>query len=422
MLIRFEVSNFRSIREPAELSMVAIDRDRREVRPAARLGESLLCVAGIFGPNASGKTNVVAALSWLCEAVATSFRRWDAEIPVEPFGFAEEGSTTFEIDLLIEGVRFAYELELDRMAVRSEALYHYPESRPRRIFERSGNDLKLQRGLGKLTGLRQLLTDRTLVLSAARRYDDPLIDAFNGSLLAISPSTIAWTGRRNRLGSWVSTDRLFESASSRQPTLPGLEQSTGDRDQALAWLRLADLGIDDVEVIDDEITIERDDGETLRKLPRRRVQMLHRFDDALVPLDLDQESDGTRAWYRIIGPVLAALRRGSVLLVDELDSHLHPVLSAELVRAFRDPAINPRGAQLIFTAHDTSLLNELNRDEVWLTEKGRDGGTRLGALAEFAGERVRKSQNLGRGYLSGRFGAVPEVDRVEFLRALKLIG
>lgn len=94
----------------------------------------------------------------------------------------------------------------------------------------------------------------------------------------------------------------------------------------------------------------------------------------------------------------------------------------QVIRLFHDPQTNPQGAQLVFTSHDTSLLNHLNRDEVWLTEKGQDGTTRLGALAEFAGERVRKSQNLEKAYLHGRFGALPEVDRTAILRALGLIG
>jgi AAA15 family ATPase/GTPase len=141
-----------------------------------------------------------------------------------------------------------------------------------------------------------------------------------------------------------------------------------------------------------------------------------------MPLDFYAESEGTRTWFALIGPVLSALRAGFLVLFDELDASLHPTLSAHLVRLFHDPATNPKGAQLVFTSHDTSLLNHLNRDEVWLTEKLEDGTTRLGALAEFAGERVRKSQNLEKAYLHGRFGALPDVDRTEMLRALGLIG
>ncbi|WP_239310518.1 MULTISPECIES: ATP/GTP-binding protein [unclassified Frankia] len=139
-------------------------------------------------------------------------------------------------------------------------------------------------------------------------------------------------------------------------------------------------------------------------------------------MDFTAESEGTRVWYRLVGPVLQTLRSGSLLLFDELDSSLHPTLTAELIRLFHDPATNPRGAQLVFTSHDTTLLNHLNRDEVWFTEKSASGATRLGALAEFAGERVRKSHNIEDGYLQGRFGALPDTDRTELLRSLGLIG
>ncbi len=159
--------------------------------------------------------------------------------------------------------------------------------------------------------------------------------------------------------------------------------------------------------------------------PRRsrpRVRLMHRAAGRSHPLDFTAESEGTRVWYRLVGPVLQTLRSGSLLLFDELDSSLHPTLTAELIRLFHDPATNPRGAQLVFTSHDTTLLNHLNRDEVWFTEKSASGATRLGALAEFAGERVRKSHNIEDGYLQGRFGALPDTDRTELLRSLGLIG
>ena len=117
-------------------------------------------------------------------------------------------------------------------------------------------------------------------------------------------------------------------------------------------------------------------------------------------------------WFSLIGPTLSALRNGRLLLFDEIDASLHPHLSARLLDLFQDPETNPRGAQLIFTTHDTSLLNHMNRDEVWLTEKSSNGATTLTALAEYGGDKVRRSLNLEKAYLSGRFGAVPEFDQV----------
>ncbi|MFY1694614.1 MULTISPECIES: AAA family ATPase [unclassified Solwaraspora] len=423
MLIRFEAANFRSILGPVELSMVAVDRDRPAVQRVDSIDESLLPVAAIYGPNASGKSNVVAALTWLRDAVADSLRFWDDGIPVEPFAFGHgpRSPSEFTVELILGGVRFEYVVELDADAIRYEGLFHYPERKRRRIFEREGDELTLQRGLGHLSGTRELLTSRTLALSAARRFREPLVSGPAEELLSVQ--TLEPGPRRRpfvRQAPHLATRHWFEDAAgARQEVLPGLEDLRPDRAQALALLRMADLGIEDV-VIDDGAAASGQDPRSSTR--RRRIRLLHRTGDEAVPLDFGAESEGTRTWFQLIGPVLTALKAGSLLLFDELDASLHPTLSMQLIRLFTDPATNPSGAQLIFTSHDTSLLNHLNRDEVWLTEKAVDGATRLGALAEFAGERVRRSQNLEKAYLHGRFGALPDVDRTEILRALGLIG
>ncbi|MFL6120028.1 AAA family ATPase [Actinophytocola sp.] len=402
MLIRFEVSNFRSIHHPVELSMVAVDDDRREARHVPNLNLSLLPVAAVYGPNASGKSNVLAAMGWLRDAVRDSLRFWDDGIPLQPFAFAESEATTseFTIESAIDGVRFEYIVELDAKAVQYEALFHYPEKKRRRLFEREGTALTLQRGLGSLSGTRELLTERTLALSIARRFEEPLVSGFSRELLG---------GETLGNQSLIRRPSHYPNWTRHWLDLP----ITAERAEALAMLRMADLGIDDV-MIDQHVG---DDGSESRK-----VSLVHRTAKGRVPLDFADESEGTRTWFTMIGPILTTLRTGTLVIFDELDASLHPTLSSQLIRLFHDPTTNPLGAQLIFSSHDTSLLNHLNRDEVWLTEKLEDGATRLGALAEFAGERVRKSQNLEKAYLHGRFGALPDVDRTEMLRALGLIG
>ncbi|WP_284742302.1 AAA family ATPase [Amycolatopsis sp. RTGN1] len=430
MLIRFEAANFRSIAAAVELSMVAIDREREATRVVPMLGESLLAVAAVYGPNASGKSNLIAAFHWLREAVQHSLRIWDDEIAIEPFAFDgnPDAPSEFVVESTIDGVRFEYVLEVTSERVVYEALFHYPEKKRRRIFEREGQELKLQRGLGNLSGTRELLTERALALSIARRFDEPTVSRFARDLLRTQ--VLGHVPRRVRPRGGVyfagaphsgtrATMRWFEERD--QPSLfdereyvpPGL--GVDDRERALALLRLADLGIDDVVITPQD---ESPDG----RIVQSRVKMIHRAAGKHAALEFAAESEGTRTWFQLIGPVLTALSNGSLLLFDELDASLHPTLSAQLIQLFHDPATNPLGAQLIFTSHDTSLLNHLNRDEVWLTEKTPDGSTRLGALADFAGERVRQSQNLERAYLHGRFGALPDVDQAELLRSLGLIG
>ena len=145
----------------------------------------------------------------------------------------------------------------------------------------------------------------------------------------------------------------------------------------------------------------------------RRLRLLHDVSGNLLPLELADESEGTLAWLRLMPELFRVLASGGLLVVDELDSSLHPAISSRLLELFQDPATNPHGGQIIFTTHDTSLLGHLNRDEVWITEKRPDGSTELIALSDFRGTNVRRSTNLERGYLQGRFGGVPLVD--EFL-------
>lgn len=427
MLIRFEVENFRSILEPVELSMVAID-ERASTRSQPRIGVSLLPVAGVFGPNASGKSNILSALLWLKTAIRLSLRRWDEEIPVEPFVFgdAQQRDSSFALELEIEGIRFEYLLDLGRRRVSYEALFHYPEGRRRRIFERKGNELTLQRGLGQLSGTRALLTDRSLALSVMRRFDEPLTSSFAYQAIHITPFGVPQGPRRRPgLRSPRSTLEVFDIDENPELELFAENDSelapdlTSTRQQALSLLKLADLGVAEVEI---EKENHEEDSNNSPLYRRKSAQLVHTASGEKLPFDYHDESAGTQTWFELIGPLLNALQHGQIVLFDELDSSLHPTLTSRLVTLFTSQQSNPHGAQLIFTTHDTNLLNQLNRDEIWLTQKLDNGSTRFGALSDFAGARVRRSANLESGYLSGRFGALPDISQPEVLRNLGLIG
>ena len=430
MLLRFEASNHRSILEPVELSMIAVDEGRSSAREFDLLAQRVLTIAGIYGPNASGKSNVVEALAWLSMAVGRSLRTWDEFIPREPFkfGWGPTSPSTYEVETVVRGVRYAYRVDVDDSAVLFEGLYSYPERRRRVLFEREGLEIRFRRGLGVLAGTRELLTPTTLALSAAMRFDEAEVQPFGRDLAGIRVLGVrrraAWRGSLGAGATGLSsTERLFdERGSSMQASLFDDTDFApfNARESALALLRFADLGIDDVQIVEGE-----DDDARLstqaRREPRRQLRLMHRVAEQELPFDLAEESAGTQTWFALIGPTLSALRSGRILLFDEIDASLHPRLSARLLELFQDPETNPHGAQLIFTTHDTSLLNHLNRDEVWLTEKGGSGATTLTALAEYGGDKVRRSLNLEKAYLQGRFGAVPELDQFTLRRALGLV-
>lgn len=413
MLLRFEVSNHRSIMEPVELSMIAVDDDRPAARSFELLKERVLPVAAIYGPNASGKSNLLDAISWLSDAITSSLRGWDEEVPRDPH-MSREGTTSaseFELDVIVEAVRYQYRLEADA-EVRYESLHSFPMRRRRMLFEREGSDVQFRDGYEAAGGIRELLTPTTLVLSAAMRLDRANYGRVGRALsgiqvLGLRSSRTRRIPHKLRYGLRHSPFWLFDDP---QPRLAG---NLAGQPHPTELLRLADPAIEGVEF---EVA-DTDDG----RRSTRTIRFVRSLGDEPVALSLEQESAGTQTWFRLIGPALTALEDGGVLLYDEIDASLHPRLSAQLIGLFQDPSTNPHGAQLIFTTHDVSLLNQLNRDEVWLTEKDASGMSQLVALVEYGHERVRKSANLERAYLQGRFGAVPEIDQLSVHRALGLL-
>ena len=397
--------------------MIAVDKDRAATRAFDHLSERVLTVAGIYGANASGKSNVLDAIAWLSTAVARSLRGWEEEIPRDAHRFGEgpASPSLFDLDLAAGGVRYTYRLEVDNSAVLYESLDGYPERRRRNLFTRHGNEIDFRRGFDGARGVQELLTPTTLALSAAMRVGDSDVRSVGRTLARIGIHGLRRRGFHG-VSPFDSTTRLFLERNATDQLQ--LFEASADQPSAtdplllLDLLRFADPGINDFEVVEDS---------NRNRWLAHRIRLIHRVADNPVTFELDEESAGTQMWFRIMGPALAALRSGRILLFDEIDASLHPRLSARLLAVFQDPQTNPHGAQLLFTSHDASLLNTLNRDEVWLTEKGSDGATRLVSLAEFGGERVRKSLNLERAYLQGRFGAIPDVDQAEIRKALGLV-
>ena len=181
-----------------------------------------------------------------------------------------------------------------------------------------------------------------------------------------------------------------------------LAANRADRDAIVDLIRVADLGISDLVLLD----LQRHDGSA-----RHELFLAH--GDAEVVLPLSDESAGTRSWLGLLPTVLTVLRAGGTLVIDEIDESLHPRLTAALVGLFRDPGVNHRNAQLLFTTHDASLLSPvlgdevLTREDVWFVDKGGDGASELYALTDFKPR--KEGENLERRYLGGSYGAVPDV-------------
>ncbi|MEW9552130.1 ATP/GTP-binding protein [Nonomuraea sp. NPDC050783] len=406
MWLRFRVANHRSIQDEQTLSLVAVPR-RGEPR-----GTAPLRVAGIYGANASGKSNVLDALHWMIDAIRSSHTTWSPNggVPRAPFKLSASGSGSpsfFELDFLHEDVRYSYGFEVDDMQVTGEWLNSFPKGRAKRLFERDGPaDMVFGRGLtGEVQRIRRLTRPNSLFLSCAASNNHPLLSSLYKHLTR--RILFARLGEEDE-GFRLNLTKYLLGEESMAPILNGL-------------LRIADLGIDRAEVVEappeaphatmSDLPPETlDDPTSKAALEIMMAKLILSRPGDLTPLSLEEESAGTRSWLSLLGYALFAFSVGGVLVSDEIDSSLHPLLSSTLIRMFKDPDINPRGAQLVFASHDTTLLGPLleeeilARDEVWFTEKDASGATSLYSLAEF---HPRRDENVERGYLQGRYGAVP---------------
>jgi predicted ATPase len=397
VLLRFRVANVRSLRDEQVLSFVVPHGEESDAARAVSLsdGKSIQVypLLGVFGANASGKSNVIVALKKMKEAVLGSYAQWTSyqgipreEFALDPKAVAE--STFYEADFVLEdGVRWTYGFELGARAVEAEWLHAYPKGRRQVWLDRDAARDNVFEFPGDRIHDRALLARTTrpnaLLLSRAANDNHPqltrIYDWFNQNLWDVTPET-----ERTQREAYTARQLLDEDA----------------RDRIEELLRVADLGIKGAEV-------QQRPGQS------PLVRLLHGGDsDEPVALDWQRESFGTRSWFALIGPLLLALDKGAVLLIDELDSSLHPRFAAEVVRLFQAPWVNTKGAQLVFTSHAPSLLKSprggrpLEPGQIWLTEKDASGATELYPLSD---AEPGPDEDLMDSYLAGAFGAVPKV-------------
>ena len=412
MLIEFSVENFRSIREEARLSLVAgragEHRDTHLITPALTGGarvDPLVRSAAIYGANAAGKSNLVEALRVMQRIVTASSTDLD-EFPITPFRFdsaCEAQATTFEVLCIADGVRYQYGFKATREIVTDEWLFAWPRGRVQTWFERSSESWKFGE---KLTG------DKEVWRRATRQNALYLTTAVSLNSSQLEP-----------LHNWFK--KILHVASSRgwNNTFSMSWCRDERRREIVDFLNVADLAIADVRVVDEEFEPKRlrkniDSGIrdqliekfTGTKIPELRLQ--HDIGtDPSTELKLTEESDGTRQIFALAGPWLDTLKHGHVIVYDELHASLHAALLKFLVDQFHNPQRNANGAQLVFTTHDTSILNQdvFRRDQIWFCERNEKQETRLFPLTDFS---PRKGlENLERSYLAGRYGGLPFISQ-----------
>lgn len=416
MLVEFRVKNFRSLRDEQVFSLVASKdktlHDTHTLSTGLKAAPYLLRSAVVYGANASGKSNLIKALHYMRAVVLESATviQPGQTYAVQPFRLDERSAgepTQFEATFILDGVRYQYGFAMTPQRIVSEHLLVYKAFKPQRWFERqfdvdSGKDVYAF-GPG-LKGAKLLWEGATrpnaLFLSMAVQLNSealrPVFDWFVNHLVIFNE----------------------QSPLSPQFSIQMLKQTEG-RKQICEFLTAADISIADIEVVTRKVpgqTVHFDlvAGKTevrAEEIEEHQLRFSHVTAHGQAVFDVMDESSGTRNLLCLAGPVLDILHKGLTLVIDELDTSLHTLLVRELVRLFHRPEVNAGGAQLIFTTHDTALLDAyglFRRDQIWFCEKDQEQASTLVALSEFS---PRKNEALERGYLQGRYGGVPFLNR-----------
>ena len=440
LLLSFSVRNHRSLRDEAVLDLTRPSFRTLRPREGETWQDQTYPVAAILGANASGKSAIVDALWYARSAIMASASGWLSQktMPRDAFALDDSSmsaSSEFAFDFVLEGVRHQYRFEIDDEGVVGESLFDLPGARRRRLLLRdSTGTVKLHPDLGSIGPVAK----RELVLSRALQLGRGGLEKIAGGLLGgVMVLPLGEDHRRS------TAKNLAEILLSPE----GAGESS--REYVVSLLQMADIGIVDAG-LDEEtlppelLEVKRHPNLAQQKLfgagdlvkseesfpgflddVVRNLWFEHQGDGSRPGrLSLERESAGTVAWLALVVPAVVTLQQGGVLVVDEIDSSLHPHLVEMLIGFFADEQKNPLGAQLICTTHDSYLISpqsgvNLEPEQIWLTEKGNDGASELYSLADFP---RHKSANVAKRYLSGRYGGVPSLAPSFLGRVLDLDG
>ncbi len=420
MLVNFTFQNFRSFRDEKTLSMEAGSIKELNESIIQRETFRLLPVAVMYGANSSGKSNVIFALMAMRNILLGSVRlNPKDELDFQPFKLDLVSSgkpTSFEIQFLIDNVRYRYGFEYNKTHISSEWLYEKRiKQREFNLFLRVENEFEISKTLfPEGRGKEDATPSNRLFVS--------LVAQLNGSK---SKKILDWFSKCNFLSGMDSQGYEGFTLKMFNEHLEGYEQSLeffhhtqlGFKDLLVTEKPFTDDSIADNTSIPEELkTRLLDELKGKKFMEVRTTHNIYNEDGEVSRVDSfhkdEMESEGTKKIIEISGPIFDTLKHGKLLIIDELDAKLHPILTRSILQLFMNPETNKNGAQLIFATHDTNLLNlsYLCRDQIWFTEKDKTESSDLYSLIEFrdeAGKKVRNDRRIENDYINGRYGAIP---------------
>ena len=402
MLLNFRIANFRSINEMVELSMIPSDLKNPvnriiKTNPNATKNKDYygLTSVAIYGPNASGKSNIVKAMYDFKNFVLDSTDNKPGENTSLhiPFKLNKENfnkPSCFSIDVLIDTVLHTYSIEVLSNEILKESLFFYPKGLKMKVFERNGQEFTKGNGYeGIFETIKQRTTENQLFLGKAALENVEIAkNVYEHIHFIIALPTDQFHSKEfNELSSGI----MFKDLK--------------------VWGELLKLSKSLIQKIDTQVVDFKEiDG---------KIKTFHLNDkNEKIEFEFEDESSGTQRVIAFIPLVLATIKEGGILIVDEFERSLHPDIAQYILGLFNDAEVNTKGAQFIFATHDTTLLspeNNLRRDQINLVEKNERGETEMFAVSDIKG--IREG-NYEKWYLEGRLGAVPNIARETFRNEL----
>lgn len=415
MLLEFSVENFLSFKTKTTLNLAATSiKEHTDSNIISTERFNLLKGAIIYGANASGKSNLIRAMSTMRRLVLQSFDQTSTyELSIIPFLLnteTEKAPSFFEVIFIIDKVRYRYGFKVSNKQVYAEWLFEAPKNTEKPLFLREYDGIEVMKNFPEGKDLEERTRDNALFLTVT--------DQFNGKtarkIMQWFNNFITISGLTHEGYKGVTFNMLENKQTS--PKL-------------LNFYKKLDMGFDDISINKkpfdpNELPKDMPEGffkqlitdlEGALKIDIKTIHRKYNNENRIighVEFDMrNQESSGTNKIFNISGPVFDVLNDGGVLIIDELDASLHPLLTLAVTRLFNSTQFNPNNAQLIFATHDTNLLHYGNyrRDQVYFIEKDQFGASNMYSLVEYKeeGKTIRKDRSFEKDYIEGRYGAIP---------------
>lgn len=413
MLFNFTIGNFRSFADRKTLSMEPASISDFSHNVVKKSQYKFLSSAVIYGANASGKSNLLRGMGVMRRIVVESFdKRSVSEIPYDPFLLNTDNPnepTFYEVVFFTENVKYRYGFEADKNTIKSEWLFETKSKTEKPLFLRVPEGIEVMPRFIEGKDLEEKTRDNALFLN--------VVDQFNGK---IASTIMKWFKNFNII-SGLTHDN-YRSVTFAMLDSPKLNDILTD------YFSQIDLGFDKIKVEKKEFNPEELPADLPEEMFKQLItdlegktiinlRTVHKvFDKNQVhvkEVEFDtrrQESSGTNKIIDLSGPIFDTLNDGGILVIDELDAKLHPLLTLSIVRLFQNQDINKEGAQLIFATHDTNILSicNLRRDQIYFVEKDKFGASELYSLVEYNKEgKIRKDRSFEKDYINGRYGAIP---------------